>query len=55
MIQAKLAVMLRLRLYTPKSSQSPFLDLEHNTRLCTRQSYPFKGKPETGDVPGYRQ
>jgi len=53
MIPANLAVTLRPRLYTRQSSQNPFLDLT-TIRAYAPANQPFNGKPETGDVPGYR-
>ena len=53
MIHANLAVTLRLRpIYTPIWPK-PKIN-ETTTRAYAPANHPFKGKPETGDVPGYR-
>jgi len=41
-------------LYTRQSSPNPFL-AQTTTRAYAPANLPFNGKPETGDVPGYRQ
>ena len=54
MIDAKLAVTLRLRLSSRQSSPNPFLDLSTTRAYAPANLPPFNGKPETGGVPGYR-